>query len=46
MDLDRADPALDITLNEARPGRDTARLGDIYAARRVSDPRSTDRTAT
>ncbi|GAA0546551.1 carbon-nitrogen hydrolase family protein [Paractinoplanes ferrugineus] len=43
-DLDRADPALDIALNKARPWRRTARAGDIYAARRVDDPRSTDRT--
>ena len=46
VDLDRADVALDVALNKARPWRDTARRGDIYAARRVSDPRSTDRTAT
>ncbi|MEU8300473.1 carbon-nitrogen hydrolase family protein [Micromonospora sp. NPDC048909] len=44
VDLDRGDPALDIALNKARPWRDTARAGDIYAAGRVSDPRSTDRT--
>jgi len=38
--------ALDVPLNKARPWRDTARAGDIYDARRVRDPRSTDRTGT
>jgi hypothetical protein len=46
VDLDRADPALDIALNKARPWRDTARSGEVYAAQRVRDRRSTDRTAT
>jgi hypothetical protein len=31
-------------LNKARPWRSTARTGDIYAARRVTDARSIDRT--
>jgi hypothetical protein len=44
VDLDRADPALDMALNKARPWRDIARAGDLYAAARVSDPRSADRT--
>jgi predicted amidohydrolase len=44
VDLDRADPALDMALNKARPWRETARAGHIYTARRVNDPRSTDRT--
>lgn len=44
-DLDRADPALDLALNKARPWRETARAGEIYDAARVTDPRSTDRTA-
>jgi predicted amidohydrolase len=44
VDLDRADPALDIALNKARLWRETARAGHIYTARRVNDPRSTDRT--
>ena len=46
VDLDRTDPALDVALNKARPWRDTARAGDIYAAALVSDPRSVDRTGT
>jgi predicted amidohydrolase len=45
-DLDRTDPALDIAVHKARPWRTVARAGDIYAARRVTDPRSTDRTCT
>jgi predicted amidohydrolase len=45
VDLDRTDPALDIALNKAPPWRETARAGFIYAARRVSDPRSADRTS-
>ncbi|MBQ0897048.1 carbon-nitrogen hydrolase family protein [Micromonospora sp. U56] len=45
VDLDRTDPVLDIALNKARPWRDIARAGHIYADRRVSDPRSTDRTS-
>ncbi|MEU4645431.1 hypothetical protein [Micromonospora sp. NPDC023814] len=31
-------------LNQVRPWRSTARAGDIYAARRVTDARSIDRT--
>jgi predicted amidohydrolase len=46
VDLDRADPAFDIALNKARPWRATARSGEIYATRQVSDPGSTDRTVT
>ena len=45
VDLDRADPALDLALHKARPWRATARAGHVYAERRVSDPRSADRTA-
>lgn len=41
--LDRAAPALDIALTKARPWRRAARAGDIYAARRVEDSRSTNR---
>ncbi|MBL7252763.1 carbon-nitrogen hydrolase family protein [Paractinoplanes lichenicola] len=44
VDLDRAEPALDVALNKARPWRETARAGHIYAAKRVTDPRSADRT--
>jgi predicted amidohydrolase len=38
--LDRADPALHVALELARPWRATARAGDIYEERRVSDERS------
>ena len=38
--LDRADPALRVALDLARPWRATARVGDIYEERRVSDERS------
>jgi len=44
VDLDRADPDLDIPLNKARPWRSTARAGQLYTAGRVNDPRSTART--
>ncbi|GAB2600673.1 hypothetical protein Aab01nite_64840 [Paractinoplanes abujensis] len=44
VDLDRTDPALDVALNKARPWRETARAGAVYAPHRVDDPRSTDRT--
>lgn len=43
-ELDRRTPELDIALNKARPWRASARQGDIYRSRRVSDPRSEDRT--
>jgi hypothetical protein len=43
-ELDREDPALHVALDLARPWRASARRGDIYAARRVDDPRSADRT--
>jgi len=43
VDLDRGDPSLDIALNKARPWRAAARAGDVYALRRVDDPRSADR---
>jgi len=46
IDLDRTDPALDVAPNKARRWRDTARLGDLYDARPVGDPRSIDRTIT
>ena len=42
-DLDRAAPSLDVALNKARPWREIARKGEIYAARRVVDPRSDER---
>ncbi|WP_250006824.1 carbon-nitrogen hydrolase family protein [Actinoplanes sp. M2I2] len=45
VDLDRDAPALDVALNKARPWREAARAGHIYAAHRVDDPRSTDRTS-
>jgi predicted amidohydrolase len=45
VDLDRTDLELDVALNKARPWRETARAGHIYAARRVNDSRSTDRTS-
>ena len=41
--LDRAAPELDIALNKARPWRRMARVGDIYATRRVEDSRSANR---
>lgn len=43
--LDREAPALDVALNRARPWRTTARAGDIYEQRRVSDARSQVRTS-
>ncbi|HWS39218.1 MAG TPA: carbon-nitrogen hydrolase family protein [Actinoplanes sp.] len=43
VDLDRADPALDLALNKARPWRAIARAGDVYTPHRVTDPRSDDR---
>ncbi|MEU4782179.1 hypothetical protein [Micromonospora sp. NPDC023633] len=45
VDLNHADPALDLALHKARPWRTTARDGDIYAVRRVIDARSTNRTS-
>ncbi len=44
-DLDRAAPALRVALEMARPWRVRARLGDLHEAARVTDPRSSDRTA-
>lgn len=41
--LDRSAPELDVALTKARPWRRTARIGDIYEARRVTDNRSADR---
>jgi hypothetical protein len=43
-DLNRDDPALHLPLDLARPWRSTALKGDIYRTRRVTDPRSTNRT--
>jgi predicted amidohydrolase len=43
-DLNRDDPALHIPLHLARPWRTTALKGDLYRTRRVTDPRSTNRT--
>jgi len=45
VDLDRADPALDMALNKARPWRAIARAAHIYQEYRVGDPRSTNRTS-
>ncbi|MBO0882601.1 MAG: carbon-nitrogen hydrolase family protein [Mycobacterium sp.] len=45
VDLDRTDPRLHMALNKARPWRELARTGQIYADRRVADPRDTDRTS-
>lgn len=42
--LDRADPALRVALDLAKPWRATARAGDIYERRRVTDERSRVRT--
>ncbi len=43
-DLNRDDPSLHIPLHLARPWRTTALKGDLYKTRRVTDPRSTNRT--
>jgi predicted amidohydrolase len=43
-DLNRDDPDLHVPLHLARPWRSTALKGDIYRTRRVTDPRSTNRT--
>jgi hypothetical protein len=43
--LDREDPGLTVPLTHARPWRSAALKGDIYRARAVTDPRSTDRTS-
>lgn len=43
--LDRDDPALDMALNKARPWRAIARAGELHAAHRVDDPRSTQTRA-
>jgi hypothetical protein len=44
VDLDRADPALDVALHRARPWRRLARSGTIYHGRHADgDPRSDDR---
>jgi predicted amidohydrolase len=45
-DLDRDAPDLHVPLNLARPWRTAALKGDIYRTRRVTDPRSTNRTTT
>jgi predicted amidohydrolase len=42
--LDRDAPEFHVPLELARPWRAEAAQGDIYRARRVHDPRSTDRT--
>ena len=42
--IDPGDPAWEIPLRRARPWRADARTGHIYAALRVDDPRSRDRT--
>ncbi|MFE3032896.1 carbon-nitrogen hydrolase family protein [Streptomyces canus] len=44
-ELDRHAPEFDIALNKARPWRASARQGEIYSSRRVSDPRSDDLTS-
>lgn len=43
--IDPDDPAWEVPLRHARPWRADARAGHIYAARRVDDPRSRDKTA-
>jgi predicted amidohydrolase len=43
-ELDRDDPRFVVALTMARPWRATAHQGHIYESRRVSDPRSADRT--
>ncbi|MBO9172237.1 carbon-nitrogen hydrolase family protein [Rhizobium sp. L245/93] len=42
-ELDRAEPAYEVPMKLARPGRRLARLGDIYRERMADDPRSFDR---
>lgn len=42
--LDRGDPSFHVALALARPWRASANDGEIYRSRRVSDPRSADRT--
>lgn len=45
VDLDRADPVLDVAVNRARPWRRIARTGEYYARHRdPDDPRSLDRS--
>jgi len=44
-DIDPADPAFHVALDLARPWRRRAQSGEIYAERRVTDPRSIDRTS-
>jgi predicted amidohydrolase len=41
--LDRNDARFEIALTKARPWRAKARLGNVYAAKRVHDPRSLDK---
>lgn len=45
VDLDRTAADMDVPLHRARGWRAKARAGDLYAAARVSDPRSADRRA-
>jgi len=42
--IDRDAPEYAVALTKARPWRHSARQGDIYRTRMVSDPRSTNRT--
>jgi predicted amidohydrolase len=44
IDLNPSDPRFEIALTKARPWRRKARLGDIYRAKRVDDPRSADKS--
>lgn len=44
VDIDPDDPDLDIALHKAKPWRSRSRAGHDYAARRVEDIRSRDRT--
>ncbi|MEU0213196.1 carbon-nitrogen hydrolase family protein [Streptomyces canus] len=44
-ELDPRAPEFDIALNKARPWRASARRGEIYRSRCVSDPRSDDLTS-
>lgn len=45
VDLDRDDPRMDRALRQWRPWRAAVRSGQVYQARRVEDPRSSERTA-
>jgi hypothetical protein len=44
VDIDPDDPSLDVALRKAKPWRARARAGHDYAAARVDDARTRDRT--